>query len=107
MSYDVWKRIATSVISGAILLALTAFGQIAYVHFEVKEHTEDIRSLQENTVKKDVFMRYLQLLEERNMRLENGMERNAKANEELRQKMSKELSKIRDALGYSYRGGNA
>jgi len=105
MSYDIWKKIATSVISGSILLALTAAGQIAYVQFEVKEHAKDIKSLEKKTVKKDVFMRYLELMEERNKRLENGMERNAEVNKELRQKMNKELAKIREALGYKYRGG--
>jgi hypothetical protein len=108
MTHETWQKVATSVISGAILLALTASGQIAFTYFTVQKNSEQIKNMketQEDYLKNDAFLRYVELAEERNKYLIDGIDRNAERLKLIEIKIDRELSKIREALGYKYKGG--
>jgi len=101
-----WKKIASGVITGAILMMLTAGGQLYYMSFIVKENTKDIEYLKDvnkEQLKTKYFMKYVELAEERNKYLKEGVEENSENLKILQSKIDRELSKIRDAMGYNYR----
>lgn len=103
-----WRKIATSVISGAILLALTASGQMAYMYYTVNENADKIKRItkeQKDYLRSDAFLRYVELAEERNKYLKEGIDKNGEHLRVIEKKIDRELGKIRDALGYKYRGG--
>jgi hypothetical protein len=64
-----------------------------------------MKETQEDYLKNDAFLRYVELAEERNKYLRDGIDRNAERLELIEIKIDRELSKIREALGYKYRGG--
>ena len=77
------------------------------MRFTVKQHTEQINELKEKDgelLRTKSFLRYVELAEERNKYLKEGIDKNAENLKILQDKIDRELSKIREAIGFRYRG---
>jgi len=102
-----WQKIATGVITGAILMVLANVGQIFYTQSIVDQHTQQINELKEKDnelLRTKSFLRYVELAEERNKYLKEGIDKNSENLKILQNKIDRELSKIREAIGFRYRG---
>jgi len=101
-----WQKIAAGVITGAILMVLANVGQMFYVQFTVKENTKDIELAAKERkalLRQSSFLRYMELVEERQKYLKEGQEDNKKAIQLINEKLDTELKRIRE-LGDQYRG---